>query len=96
MPVEPNEVAPVPAPTELPELMPESAPVPLIDALHAPHAIGTTTPNAQTHAVLIRKVTLTLLVRSDAHLVEGQSLRNLPLRATADSGRPRESAPFGR
>jgi hypothetical protein len=63
VPVEPTELAPVVAPIALPELIPELAPVPLIEALHPPNAIGTTTPNTKTHAVLMRKVTFTLLVR---------------------------------
>src|SRR5580658_6551396 len=64
VPVELMEVAPVDPPIMLPELMPVSTPVPLIEALHAPHAIGTMMLNAQPHAVLMRKVTFTLLVRN--------------------------------
>jgi hypothetical protein len=64
VPAEPTEVAPADPPIMTPELAPVPTPVPLIGVLHAPHAKGRTTLKAQPHAVPMRNVTFTLLVRS--------------------------------
>jgi hypothetical protein len=64
VPAEPTEVAPADPPIVTPELAPVPTPVPLIGALHAPHAKSRTMLKAQPHAVPMRKVTFTLLVRS--------------------------------
>jgi hypothetical protein len=77
VPAEPTEVAPADPPIVMPELAPVPTPVPLIGALHAPHAIDRTMLKAQPHAVPMRKVTF--------HIV-----RNVPLCATARLCEPYE------